>query len=188
MRAPREATLRIRGSCHIGLLSATVTRRRRSPTISAFTIRPGGSGKENGTAMHKNETRPRAPSPTLQDVVALAQDGSENYGVRNSSANPKMVNVIAKASDTTGNDAYGLYSDGTAQTLYISRSTFEGATNSVYNLTDYTVKITKSELYHSPPAGAGTFQCAGVAKAYAPTGSTPPPPPYPYAAADSGCQ
>ena len=111
------------------------------------------SGSTNSFGVYNKSSS----SPVMTSVSAIALGGSDSYGVFNSSSSPTMTNVTATAKNgATAN--YGMYNSAPSgsYTILIDRSTFEGATNSISNETEFTLKIGASKLV-GPANTAGTI-------------------------------
>jgi hypothetical protein len=95
-------------------------------------------------------------SPSMNDVTATADDGSNNYGVRNDESSPSMNNVTATA--TRGNNNYGVYNDESSPSIRNSSIT---ADNSIYNenASGQLVEVANTELNGEVE---GFLKCVGV--------------------------
>ncbi|MCI0396628.1 MAG: hypothetical protein L0332_00610 [Chloroflexi bacterium] len=131
-------------------------------TLERATITTSGPGSNFGVNVG-------AAPAVLQDVTISVSGGSLNAAVAHSSASSTLRNVVARAS---GGSSYGLYNSGAAATVTIDRSTISGGSNSINNLSSYTIRVGASQLIN-PVTGTGPFTCVGVYDGnYAPLNNT----------------
>jgi hypothetical protein len=96
-------------------------------------------------------------APVMNTVTASASGGSNNFAVSNYGASLTMSNVTATA---TGSGASALSNtSGSAITIIVDRSTFQGASSSIGNGANVTLKIGASRLIGTV-SNSGTISCA----------------------------
>lgn len=170
----------------VGRTTATgISNSSSSPTISNTTAKASGATNRNVGIFNTNPTSLTVMnnvvssaaggidnmgvynvgcSPTMTNVSSSASGGTNSYGVYNDSASTSMNGVTAGASGGTKN--YGLYNYLTGSITYttsIDRSTFEGATNSIYTNSDkYTVRVGASKLTGGTVDSVGNYICVAV--------------------------
>jgi hypothetical protein len=102
-------------------------------------------------------------SPTMTNVTASASGGPHyNNGVDNWASSPTINNSVISASGGTEN--YGIYNDAASgtYTVRVNNSTISGVTNTIYNDTEFTVRVGASQLSGGAISSGGTVTCAGV--------------------------
>jgi len=109
----------------------------------------------NGTNVYGVDNRDS--SPTMSNVTVSASGGTGNFGVRNSgSSAPTLTNVSAIAK---GVNSIGLGNSlNSTVTISVDRSTFVGASSSVSNGSNVTLRIGASKLA-GPVFNSGTLTC-----------------------------
>ncbi|MFZ4859944.1 MAG: beta strand repeat-containing protein [Desulfuromonadaceae bacterium] len=96
-------------------------------------------------------------SPIMQNVTATTEGGTSGYGIYNyGTSEPVMVNVDAAALYSTYN--YGMYNSANfgAYNITIDRSSFTGAAYSIFNDSEFTLKIGGSRL-SGPTNNLGSY-------------------------------
>jgi hypothetical protein len=101
-------------------------------------------------------------SPTMRSVTATASGGTNNHGVYNFSSWPTIQNSTVRTSG--GTSSYGIYNSagGGSYTVKVDNCQVSGSTNTIYNDTEFTVRIGASQLDGGPVTGGGVVTCIGV--------------------------
>lgn len=124
-----------------------------SPTMTTVTA----TASSGGTGSNYGISNTSSSSPTLTNVIATASGGGYSFGIYNDASSPTLTDVTATAKNgTTFN--IGMINDAGSgsYTIQIDRSTFEGASNSIRNDTEFTLNIGASKLM-GPANSLGTY-------------------------------
>lgn len=123
-----------------------------SPVINLATVRAAGQNNSYGIVNVSNA----APLISNTTTTALGTGGS-NYGIHNNAAAPRLINVVATATGGVNNHGMNSGASGGTYTIIADRSTFEGASNSIYNsYAGFTIQLGGCKLL-GPLSPTGTF-------------------------------
>lgn len=104
--------------------------------------------------------RPGSAPTFLNNITANASGGTTATGIEVAFfSSPTLSNVIATGSGAANN--YGMSTEGSGGAS-IDRSTFEGATNSILNHGEFTLRIGGSKLVGGGANAAGIYRCVNV--------------------------
>jgi hypothetical protein len=126
-----------------------------SPTMTNVTATASG-GSDNRGVLNDSS------SPTMTNVTATASGGSYNWGVYNYSSSPTIQNSTIRATGGTSNTGINNWATGGSYTVKVSNCQVTGSTNTIYNDTEFTVRVGASQLDGGAVTGGGTVTCIGV--------------------------
>lgn len=111
-----------------------------------------------------NTYGPQRPgsAPTFLNITANASGGTTATGIKVAGSSPTLSNVIATGTGAANNYGMSTQGFGGAYVVSIDRSTFEGATNSILNHGEYTLRIGGSKLAGGGANAAGIYRCVNV--------------------------